>query len=279
VRLGVCTEAEAEHMSPLHRIDRVTSGLVLFARSAEAAKVFHAHTGLQMRCEKVYLARVEGCYPPADAASDTVLIDAPIAVIQRRPGLMAVRPEAEGGKPSQTVVRRLAFDGFTSLLECRPLTGRTHQIRVHLQHVGHPIANDPMYGGRMFATNSLSVSRELRRRGVVVVAPHGEVDLDKVHPVPRQVFATLKQLAAESDCAQCRAGATWLPPDAPVCVQIWLHSRRYASATGEWSFETEPPQWAREDFDSRLACAEPIERPAHSAREAGDAGVGIDEDD
>ncbi|HEX2203868.1 MAG TPA: RluA family pseudouridine synthase [Longimicrobium sp.] len=126
---------------PVHRIDRDTSGLVLFAKSAFA----HQHLDRQLREREVtreYRALVHGV-----VADDEGVVDAPIGRDKRNPNLRAVRPGA-GGEPARTrfrVERRLA--GAT-LLRLELETGRTHQIRVHMAHLGHPVIGDRQYGGR-----------------------------------------------------------------------------------------------------------------------------------
>lgn len=121
----------------VHRLDKDTSGVVLFAREAEA------HRALSMAFErgqahKRYLALVEGRMERAQT------IDAPIAA--GRKGRMRIARAGEQGKPSQTRVRALQLFADASLVEAEPLTGRTHQIRVHLAHAGHPLLVDPLYG-------------------------------------------------------------------------------------------------------------------------------------
>jgi len=130
----------------VHRLDQATSGLMLFARSAKMQRQL-SHAFAQRQVNKQYLACVAGHWPPSDGWQ---LIDAPIAADwPRRP----LRIVAEGGQSSQTLWSSLgpcidqATDGATSgtWLALRPLSGRTHQLRVHLQHIGHPIWGDAMY--------------------------------------------------------------------------------------------------------------------------------------
>lgn len=130
----------------VHRLDQATSGLMLFARSAEVQRQL-SHAFAQRQVNKQYLACVAGHLPPSD---DWQRIDAPIAADwPRRP----LRIVADNGQSSQTLWRSLGArtgqskQGATSgtWLVLRPLSGRTHQLRVHLQHIGHPIWGDALY--------------------------------------------------------------------------------------------------------------------------------------
>lgn len=94
---------------------------------------------------KEYVCRVEGEFP-----QDELVCEQPILVVSFKIGLCRVDPK---GKECRTVFQRLDFNGKTSVVRCLPLTGRTHQIRVHLQYLGFPILNDPIYGSSAWGPN------------------------------------------------------------------------------------------------------------------------------
>jgi len=124
----------------VHRLDQGTSGVLVVARTP-AAYARLARAFADRRVAKTYLAIVYGApQPPAG------LIDAPVGRHAQRRKEMAVRT---GGRPARTAYRTLASFGEAAgvaLLELDLLTGRTHQIRVHLKHRGHPLVGDPVYG-------------------------------------------------------------------------------------------------------------------------------------
>jgi RluA family pseudouridine synthase len=120
----------------VHRLDAGTSGLVLLAKTAsthrELCRQFAQH-----QVEKTYLALVKG-----EVIEEALTIQRPIAPNPQRLGAMMI---ARHGKPAVTAIRVLErFRGFT-LIEAQPQTGRQHQIRVHLQAIGHPLLVDPVY--------------------------------------------------------------------------------------------------------------------------------------
>ena len=128
----------------VHRLDKYTSGLILVAKHDRA--LWHLQRQFRERTvEKVYLALVEGDLQPPAA-----LIDAPIGRHVEKRKRMEVIPlhSSYTAKPAQTYYQAVVTYGDYTLVECRPKTGRTHQIRVHLAYIGFPIVGDNVYGSR-----------------------------------------------------------------------------------------------------------------------------------
>jgi len=123
----------------VHRLDKDTSGLMVVGKTLEAVTSLVREIAAR-RVRRQYLAIVHG-----ELAQATMRIEAPIARDASVRTRMAVR---SSGKPARTDVERLATAGGFSALRCTLHTGRTHQIRVHLAHTGHPLVADPTYGGR-----------------------------------------------------------------------------------------------------------------------------------
>ncbi|MCI4397699.1 MAG: RluA family pseudouridine synthase [Acidobacteria bacterium] len=122
----------------LHRLDKETSGLLLIAKS-DSAQAYLASQFSARTVTKLYTALVWGHFE-----QDFIPVDAPIARDSRNRKRMAVRT---GGRPSRTDIKVIERLPFATLVEARLLTGRTHQIRVHLAHLHHPVVGDVLYGG------------------------------------------------------------------------------------------------------------------------------------
>lgn len=142
------SRVQARHHDALvvHRLDMSTSGLMLMARGGQMQRAL-SRLFENREVHKRYVAVVEGAMPVESAAPDSwQLIDLPIAVDWPRRPLRII--DATLGKPSQTRWRSAGFDAatHTTRVELEPLTGRSHQLRVHMQASGHAIVGDALYG-------------------------------------------------------------------------------------------------------------------------------------
>ena len=125
----------------VHRLDRATSGVIIGAKNQEALSWLQKQFA-QRKVKKTYVAIVQGAPKEQEA-----VIDMPI---ERNPKAPATFRVGANGKPAVTHYRVLQPGPDCSLLELKPETGRTHQLRVHLQKIGHPIIGDPLYGDGQF---------------------------------------------------------------------------------------------------------------------------------
>lgn len=134
-------EGTNEYPGVVHRIDKDTTGLMVIAKTdlaiSKLAKQFFDHT-----IERRYRALVWG-----DFEEDEGTITGNIGRHERYPKMFAVYEDGDYGKHAVTHYRVIQRFGYVTLVECQLETGRTHQIRVHMKHIGHPLFNDKLYGG------------------------------------------------------------------------------------------------------------------------------------
>lgn len=140
---------EARFLELVHRLDRDTSGVLLIAKKRSALRSLHEQLRLK-QMQKDYLALVRGQWQ-----SHTKVVQAPLLKNILQSGERVVKVSSEG-KPSETRFKVEERFEFATLVKASPVTGRTHQIRVHTLHAGHPIAFDDRYGDRDFDTQLAS---------------------------------------------------------------------------------------------------------------------------
>jgi 23S rRNA pseudouridine1911/1915/1917 synthase len=156
---------EAAHAHLVNRLDRETSGIILVAKGDEAARALR-RLWENRRVEKEYLAVVHGCVREGQGT-----IEAPLGKDeQSRVAIKdCVRPD---GAPARTDYRVEQSNASFTLLRVRPLTGRKHQIRIHLAHLGHPIVGDKLYGGDEDLYLALVENRLTAQQREGLILPH-----------------------------------------------------------------------------------------------------------
>ena len=185
----------------VHRLDKDTSGILLIARTPGSAAFFSRRFSGRS-AKKIYWALVTGV---PDVREGT--IDAPLAK-QPGSGGEKMHVDHEGGQPAKTRYRVVDTAGKKAAwLELEPLTGRTHQLRVHCAAMGHPIVGDGKYGGQdAFLTGTISRKMHLHARRLVIDAPGGS-KIDATAELPDHFAASMEQMGfdpAASDAEPLR---------------------------------------------------------------------------
>ena len=164
-----CASVRVQALYPdalvVHRLDQATSGLLLFARGVAAQRELSAEFA-ERRVGKAYVAIVAG------HLQGEGLIDLPLAADW--PNRPRQQVDLERGKPSRTRWRVLGHEGRHTRLALQPLTGRTHQLRVHLAHIGHAMLGDTLYAAPAIAAarpRLLLHASELRVAGHHFICP------------------------------------------------------------------------------------------------------------
>jgi 23S rRNA pseudouridine955/2504/2580 synthase len=173
----------------VHRLDKDTSGVLLIARTPGSAAFFSKRFSTRT-ARKIYWALVAGV-PSVDEG----FIDLPLAKQPGTGGEKMMVDESEHGQPARTRYRVLDRAGNRAAwVELQPLTGRTHQLRVHMAAIGHPIVGDGKYGGQdAFLSGTISRKMHLHARRLIIDHPDG-APLDVVAPLPEHFATGMEQL-------------------------------------------------------------------------------------
>ncbi|MCW9013968.1 MAG: RluA family pseudouridine synthase [Gammaproteobacteria bacterium] len=175
----------------VHRLDRDTSGCLVIAKSRSALNQLHEQFRDHHRMEKIYRAILVGRWPGGEK-----LIDAPLRKNTLQGGERMVMVD-ETGKPAQSQFTPLDYFDQATHMEIQLFTGRTHQIRVHAAHAGHPVAGDSKYGDESFNQHL----KQLGLRRMFLHAHRLSFELDKKYdvtaPLDEQWQTLLKTLANE----------------------------------------------------------------------------------
>ncbi|MDM5088689.1 23S rRNA pseudouridine(955/2504/2580) synthase RluC [Aeromonas bestiarum] len=175
---------DARFLELVHRLDRDTSGVLLVAKKRSALRSLHEQLRVKTM-RKQYLALVRGQWQ-----AHVKVVNAPLRKNDLQSGERVVRVSSDG-KPSETRFRIARQFAEATLVECSPITGRTHQIRVHTQHAGHPIACDDKYGEAAF-------DEKMRSQGLKRLFLHAW-KLSFTHPIDGREMQVEAPLAPELD--------------------------------------------------------------------------------
>lgn len=257
---------------PCNRLDRLTSGIMFIGKNPKAAEKLSMQ--IQDRhVKKEYVARVIGEFPEGD-----IVCQQPVMQISPKLGLNRARAS---GKDAKTVFKRLAYYPPThprtgnieavesktekervrdlkmewktkeghSIIRCLPVTGRTHQLRVHLQFLGHPISNDPIYCNQRVFGPSLAAGDANSDDDEDIISRLSKMGKSEVADAVAyhdEIVEEYNKKKAEKMTGQfCEVCDTPLYSDPGEHeLGIYLHAKRYAHDKGDWDYESPLPDWA-----------------------------------
>ncbi|KAM3724496.1 Uncharacterized protein ACO02O_07620 [Dirofilaria immitis] len=259
----------------VHRLDRTTSGVLLFARNAETDIKLKRMLRVGEIWHKEYVCKVEGVFP----GNKEIVCDRPIGPLILSMGVQCIR---EDGKYALTRFSRLWTDGQTSIVRCMLETGRTHQIRVHLQYLGYPIVDDYIYntdawGATRGKDGNYGKSLEQLRKDVIEEHKasnwHEQIDPEyenrvkqiaegKVQPESEGLNTKVRE-EYDPICMSCNVKKKDI---APKHMMLHLHCLKYQ--TKEWSYSSEIPHWAIQpnDMEDLRKASEDLSKDRHTAQ-------------
>ncbi len=178
------------YLELVHRLDRATSGCIMLAKKRSVLRALHAKLRDAGGIDKQYLALVKGKWSKRRGS-----VDAPLKKSEQASGEAIVRVEVDG-KPSKTLFELVETYADTSLVRAKPITGRTHQIRVHGQYAKHPLVGDDKYGDDDF--NNLMKKQGVKRLFLHAASLRfsldGENDIEVNAPLPDDLELALAGL-------------------------------------------------------------------------------------
>jgi 23S rRNA pseudouridine955/2504/2580 synthase len=206
----------------VHRLDKDTSGVLLIARTPGSAAYFSKRFSTRS-ARKIYWALVAGV-PDIDDG----LIELPLAKQPGSGGEKMMVDESGEGLTARTRYRIVDRAGNRAAwVELQPLTGRTHQLRVHMAAIGHPIVGDGKYGGPdAFLTGSISRKMHLHARRLIIDHPDG-TPLDVTAPLPAHFAASMEQMGFDEADAEALPEAPKAPPREAMKAAAKAHAKQY----------------------------------------------------
>lgn len=245
---------------PCYRLDKITSGVLIMAKSKFIANTIQAK--IRSRdMTKLYLARVNGKFPKVEAVSDLPIDLMPLSFddeslitnVESSTYTIELKKSFPAGlsPPKSACTSFYPLKYFPkhdqSLVVCKPLTGRTHQIRIHLARLGHPIVNDPFY--------NLNNTKYPDRSKFVLEVEDWEQSSFSTEQLRQQfdefvqeceeVQARKKNEQELQTCEECGSIGMETPPVHEL--ELWLHAWKYSDSEKIFTFETKPPKWIQEN--------------------------------